>query len=59
MFKKWRQQKQEEKAKQNADSEAERKRKGILTGREIFSQVGSICLVGCRLEMKLRSLALP
>lgn len=52
VFRKWRQQKHEEKAKQNADSEAERKRKGILTGREIFSQVGCVFVMDCRMEMQ-------
>ena len=40
-FRKWREDRKTDKEKQMAAAEAERKRKGVLTGREIFMEVSS------------------
>ena len=39
VFSKWRNQKRDAARKQQEEAQAERKRKGILSGREIFAQV--------------------
>ena len=39
VFQSWREAQRQEKRKAAQDNEAERKRKGIITGREIFAQV--------------------
>ena len=39
VFQSWREAQRQEKRKAAQDNEAERKRKGIMTGREIFAQV--------------------
>ena len=39
VFAAWRQKQQEDKRRAQEEGESERKRKGILTGREIFQQV--------------------
>ena len=38
VFLNWRQKNRDQKAKAREDSETERKRKGVMTGREIFAQ---------------------
>lgn len=38
-FRKWREDRKTDKEKQMAAAEASRKRKGVLTGREIFMEV--------------------
>ena len=38
-FRKWREDRKTDKEKKEAQAEADRKRKGILTGREIFMEV--------------------
>lgn len=40
-FRKWRDERRAEKQRAQDEEEADRKRKGIMTGREIFMQVGS------------------
>lgn len=39
VFEQWRQKKREERVKAAEAAEADRKRKGLMTGREIFAQV--------------------
>lgn len=44
-FRKWREERKTDKEKKEADAEIERKRKGILTGREIFMEVSLLAAV--------------
>ena len=48
VFSKWRNQKRDAQKKQEEEAIAERKRKGILSGREIFAQVCFPTLVPSR-----------
>ncbi len=41
-FRKWRESRKTDKEKKEGEAEAERKRKGQLTGREIFMEVSSL-----------------
>ena len=41
-FRKWRESRKTDKEKKEGEAEAERKRKGHLTGREIFMEVSSL-----------------